>query len=170
MRFAFAYGSRFQPYTISIFFLGMHEVILSNTFRNILLAASALLLPNGWKLLDCVCSIFISAFSVKVLYAVLRTNARILLLSVPPGSEKEIQQVLLQILAMGGVLSYKDHRFWAHSPNQFVGSIHVHATNEANEQKIINDVSGLFLAIGFTHFTVQIEKDQFIRSGNTTAP
>ena len=96
----------------------------------------------------------------------LKDTGRILLLTVPTGLERNIQQVLLQILAMDGVKGYKSPRFWTHSMEVFTGSLHIQVTNETNEQGVIRQVNSLFSGIGFSHFVVQVEKDEFIMNKN----
>lgn len=57
---------------------------------------------------------------------------------------------------------YRNPRFWSHAPSVLTGSIHVQATEDANEQHVIRQVNQLFSSIGFTHFTTQLEKDEFV--------
>lgn len=73
-----------------------------------------------------------------------------------------MQQSVLQILTAEGVKGYRNARFWSHAPNVLTGSIHIQATEDANEQQVIRQVNQIFTSIGFTHFTTQLEKDEFV--------
>lgn len=112
---------------------------------------------------DPICSLVIATLIAKTALPLLKDTSRVLLLSVPSGLERNLQQVVLQLLAAEGVKGYKTLRFWTHSAPQFLaGSIHIQATMDANEQQILRYVNNLFSSIGFSHFTIQIEKDDFI--------
>lgn len=69
---------------------------------------------------------------------------------------------MLKILTFEGVKGYRNARFWSHAPSVLTGSIHVQATDDANEQQVIRQVNQLFMSLGFTHFTTQLEKDEFV--------
>lgn len=111
---------------------------------------------------DPICSLVIAVLIVVSSLPLLKDTARILLLTVPEGLERNLQQAVLQILAMEGVKGYKAPRFWTHAPHILTGSIHIQASLDANEQQIIRHVNNLFSSIGFSHFTTQVEKDEFI--------
>lgn len=87
----------------------------------------------------------------------------------PTGLEKNLQQAVLKILTTEGVKGYRNPRFWSHAPNVLTGSIHVQATEDANEQHVIRQVNQLFASIGFTHFTTQLEKDEFVAHKSSSA-
>lgn len=124
---------------------------------------SSILVNNfGFLIADPVCSIIIAVLIVISVAPLLTETSKILLLSVPSGLEKNLQQAVLQILTTEGVKGYRNARFWTHGPNLLTGSIHVQATEDANEQQVIRQVNLLFSSIGFTHFTTQLEKDEFI--------
>jgi zinc transporter 5/7 len=130
---------------------------------------SSLLIKHfGLLIADPICSIVIATLIVFSALPLAKDTARVLLLTLPVGLERNIQQSVLQILAMEGVKGYKVPRFWTHAPNILTGSIHIQATQDANEQQVIRLVNNLFSSIGFNHFTTQVEKDEFIaeRSSN----
>jgi len=81
--------------------------------------------------------------------------------------ERAIPQALLQILSMDGVKGYKNHRFWTHSPDVFTGSMHIQVTHDTSEQRIIRQANGIFCSLGFSHFTIQLEKDEFLARRNS---
>ena len=138
-------------------------LIVADTLGSIGLIISSLFMKNwGTVLLDPLCSLLIAALIMKSVIPLMKDNARILLLTVPIGMERNVQQALLQLLSMEGVKGYKNHRFWVHSPEVFTGSISIQVTQETNEQHLIRQAGTLFSSIGFTHFTIQVEKDEFI--------
>lgn len=124
---------------------------------------SSVLIKNYELLVaDPICSMIIATLIVVSVVPLLTETTKILLLSVPTGLEKNLQQAVLQILTTEGVKGYRNARFWTHAPNLLTGSIHVQATEDANEQHVIRQVNNLFNSIGFTHFTTQLEKDEFV--------
>jgi zinc transporter 5/7 len=141
----------------------MFMLIVADTLGSIGIILSCLFIENwGLLVLDPMVSLLIACLILRSVWPLMKDNARILLLTVPVGLERNVQQALLQLLSMEGVKGYKNHRFWVYSPEVYTGSIHIQVTQETNEQNLIRNSSSLFSSIGFTHFTVQVEKDEFI--------
>jgi len=142
--------------------------VLADTLGSIgVIVSSVLIKHNGLFIADPICSLVIATLIVISAVPLLKDTARVLLLTIPAGLERNIQQAVLQILAMEGVKGYKKPRFWTHAPNILTGSIHIQATQDANEQQVIRLVNNLFSSIGFNHFTTQVEKDDFIANRNS---
>ncbi|ODM87206.1 Zinc transporter 5 [Orchesella cincta] len=142
---------------------GVFLHILADTIGSIGVITSSILIHNyGLLVADPICSMIIATLIVISVVPLLKETSKMLLLAVPSGLEKNLQQTVLQILTTEGVKGYRNPRFWTHAPSVFTGSIHVQATEDANEQQVIRQVNNLFSSIGFTHFTTQLEKDEFI--------
>ncbi|CAL8121992.1 unnamed protein product [Orchesella dallaii] len=142
---------------------GVFLHILADLMGSIGVITSSLLIHNyGLLVADPICSMIIATLIVVSVLPLLKETSKMLLLAVPSGLEKNLQQTVLQILTTEGVKGYRNPRFWTHAPSVFTGSIHVQATEDANEQQVIRQVNNLFSSIGFTHFTTQLEKDEFI--------
>lgn len=130
------------------------------------IVSSLLIKHLGLLIADPICSLVIAALIARTAWPLMKDTGRLLLLSVPPGLERNLQQVVLQLLAADGVKGYKTLRFWNHAPQLLTGFIHIQATMDANEQELIRTVNNLFASIGFSHFTTQIEKDEFVARRN----
>ena len=61
-----------------------------------------------------------------------------------------------------GVLECKSPHFWGLTFVDFVGSLHIRAKNDANEQQIIAQAHAKFDPI-ISNFTAQVEKDHWDR-------
>lgn len=69
---------------------------------------------------------------------------------------------------LDGVLRYSDAHFWLHSSESIAGTLHIQVAPSANEQKVITMVTNfLKVELGVSTLTLQVEKEQFSRSGIT---
>ena len=56
--------------------------------------------------------------------------------------------LLLQLLAIEGIVSYRDEHFWRHSSKVICGTIHIQVKADVSEQKIVSQVGNLCGQIG----------------------
>ncbi|ODM94321.1 Zinc transporter 5 [Orchesella cincta] len=99
--------------------------ILADTIGSIGVITSSILIHNyGLLVADPICSMIIATLIVISVVPLLKETSKMLLLAVPSGLEKNLQQTVLQILTTEGVKGYRNPRFWTHAPSVFTGSIH----------------------------------------------
>jgi Co/Zn/Cd efflux system component len=80
--------------------------------------------------------------------------------------ETVIDRMIREASHFEGVLECKSAHFWGLTFTDYVGSVHIRAKNDANEQHIIGQAHAKFDPI-VTHFTAQVEKDHWDRLGAT---
>ncbi|XP_013792067.1 zinc transporter 5-like, partial [Limulus polyphemus] len=142
---------------------GVFLHILADTLGSVGVIVSSLLIQNfGFLIADPICSLFISVLIFLSVLPLLKHSALVLLLSTPTKLGKPIVDALNRVTNLEGVLSYRNHHFWQHSADLKVGSIHVQVRPDVSDQKIINQVTAIFKDIGFSNFTVQVEKEEYL--------
>jgi Co/Zn/Cd efflux system component len=72
--------------------------------------------------------------------------------------ETYIDRMVRDVSRIEGVLECKAPHFWGLTFTEYVGSLHIRARNDANEQHIIAQAHAKFDPV-VAHFTVQVEKD-----------
>jgi len=82
--------------------------------------------------------------------------------------ETVIARMIREASHFEGVLECKSPHFWGLTFTDYVGSLHVRAKNDANEQHIIAQVHAKFDPI-VGHFTVQVEKDHWDRVSSSAS-
>lgn len=75
-------------------------------------------------------------------------------------SETYIDKMVREVSHFEGVLDCKAPHFWGLTFTDYVGSLHIRAKNDANEQHIIQQAHAKFDPI-VGHFTAQVEKDHW---------
>ncbi|XP_044169985.1 zinc transporter 6-like isoform X2 [Acropora millepora] len=74
-------------------------------------------------------------------------------------------QILLQASTLDGVLEFRNEHFWTISFGRLAGSLHVRVRRDASEQMVLAHVTNK-LSNHVTHLTVQVFKDDWIRSSS----
>nr|CAD7256589.1 unnamed protein product [Timema shepardi] len=131
-----------------------------NTHRLLIVSVGGLIF--GWYVADPVCSIFIAVLIFLSVLPLLKHSALVLLLRTPRHIEEHIPQALNQVFAVEGIVSVGQPHFWQHSSKMCIGSLHIQASPIASEQNIIQQVNSIFKQLGFYHFIVQVEKQEFL--------
>ncbi|EAY01254.1 cation diffusion facilitator family transporter containing protein [Trichomonas vaginalis G3] len=75
-------------------------------------------------------------------------------------SETFIDKMVREVSHFEGVLDCKAPHFWGLTFTDYVGSLHIRAKNDANEQHIIQQAHAKFDPI-VGHFTAQVDKDHW---------
>ena len=68
-----------------------------------------------------------------------------------------------QVLAIDGVISYRDDHLWQQSPSSFVATLHVQILSTAPEQVVSMQINALLKELKLANLTVQIEKEVFFQ-------
>jgi Co/Zn/Cd efflux system component len=87
----------------------------------------------------------------------------------PRSGETVIDRMIREASHFEGVLECKSAHFWGLTFTDYVGSLHIRAKNDANEQHIIAQAHAKFDPV-LVNFTAQVEKDHWDRLGNLTVP
>lgn len=82
----------------------------------------------------------------------------------PRIGETVIDRMVREASHFEGVLECKSAHFWGLTFTDYIGSLHIRAKNDANEQHIITQAHSKFDPV-VTHFTAQVEKDHWDRLG-----
>lgn len=85
----------------------------------------------------------------------------------PRIGETVIDRMIREASHFEGVLECKSAHFWGLTFTDYVGSLHIRAKNDANEQHIISQAHAKFDPVLY-HFTAQIEKDHWDHLGGSS--
>ena len=88
------------------------------------------------------------------------TPEKLLEVTDPTVGETYIDRMVREVSHFEGVLECKAPHFWGLTFTDYVGSLHIRAKNDANEQHIIAQAHAKFDPV-VTHFTAQVEKDHW---------
>jgi zinc transporter 6 len=80
----------------------------------------------------------------------------------PRSGETVIDRMIREASHLEGVLECKSGHFWSLTFTDYIGSLHIRAKNDANEQHIIMQAHSKFDPI-ICNFTAQVEKDHWDR-------
>uniref|UniRef100_A0A8C5KCR6 Zinc transporter n=1 Tax=Jaculus jaculus TaxID=51337 RepID=A0A8C5KCR6_JACJA len=125
---------------------GVFLHVLADTLGSIGVIVSTVLIDQfGWFIADPLCSLFIAV---------------LIFLSVVPlikdACQGELQTALEKIKKkIEGLIFYRDSNFWRHS------TIHIQATSDVLEQRIVQQVAGILKEAGVNNLTVQVEKEAY---------
>lgn len=143
---------------------GVFLHVLADTLGSVGVIVSTLLIENfGWKIADPLCSVFIALLIFVSVIPLVKETSLILLLRTPEELQKHLALTLRKLLAIEGIVSYRDEHFWRHSSKVICGTIHIQVKPDASEQKIVSQVTSLFKEIGVGNITVQVEKEAFFQ-------
>ncbi|CAL1532421.1 unnamed protein product [Lymnaea stagnalis] len=141
---------------------GVFLHVLADTMGSVGVIVSTLLIENfGWNIADPICSLFIATMIFLSVIPLLKETAVILILRSPAEFEDSISNALHKITTIEGVLSYREPHFWSHTANKVLGMIHVQVWPQAQEQRIIAQVTSVFKDAGVTSINVQVEKQSY---------
>ncbi|KAI8774917.1 zinc transporter 5 [Biomphalaria glabrata] len=141
---------------------GVFLHVVADTLGSVGVIISTLLIENfGWNIADPICSLFIATMIFLSVIPLLKETAIILILRSPSELDEVISKALHKIKAIEGVLSYREPHFWSHTANKVIGMIHIQVSQQAQEQRIISQVSSIFKDAGVNSLTVQVEKQSY---------
>ncbi|KAK3097668.1 hypothetical protein FSP39_011932 [Pinctada imbricata] len=141
---------------------GVFLHVLADTLGSVGVIISSFLIENfGWNIADPICSLFIATMILLSVFPLLRDTSVILLLRSPLDMEKTLGDILQKIVAIDGVLTYRQPHIWNHTASKMIGTIHIHVSQGASEQKIIAQVTNIFKEFGINNVIVQVEKESY---------
>jgi hypothetical protein len=68
-----------------------------------------------------------------------------------------------QLLGVQGVVTYSNARFWQHTDDVVVGTVHVQVADSASESRIRSAVTAILRRAGIDEITVQVVKEEYYR-------
>lgn len=144
---------------------GVFLHILADTLGSVGVIVSSFLIDQfGLLIADPICSMFIAVLIFISVLPLLKHSSCILVLKTPMGlDDKHLSSALNKVLKVEGVLSYSKEHFWSHTDDVKVGTIHVQVSRDMSSHKILNKVNSIFKELGFHHFTVQVEKEEYFQ-------
>eukprot|EP01083_Nonionella_stella_P136365 414929_1 len=145
---------------------GIFLHILADTLGSVGVIVSSLLIHFfGWVMADAFCSMFIAALILVTVKPLLSESLTILLQQTPPSHSQAIRNELDSVVAMKGILGYREAHFWEFVPGRIIGTLHLQVSEDADQQAILKVVSARFAQhLGTTNLTVQLEKETFLQN------
>jgi len=138
---------------------GVYLHIIADTLGSVSVIISSLLIQFfGWTIADPICSFGMSVLIFVSVIPLIKSSATTLLQCTPPTLDEKLQNALKKIGSVDGVVSYAYPHFWKQSKDMIIGTLHVQIKSEANEQKILGEVSNLLKKKGVKNLTVQVMK------------
>ncbi|PVD20114.1 hypothetical protein C0Q70_20608 [Pomacea canaliculata] len=118
---------------------GVFLHVLADTMGSVGVIVSSLLIENfGWNIADPICSLFIATLILLSVIPLLKETTAILLLRTPTGMDTVLEEAFQKILAVDGVLSYRDPHIWNHTSTKVMATLHVQISSSAVEQRVIS--------------------------------
>jgi len=136
----------------------IHVVI--DAIGSIGVLVSTWLMSQGWLLADPVVAIGIVCLIIYNALPICNRTAKILLQTTPIIISDQLNKAVREASTVDGVLECYNEHFWTQCPKVYVGSLCVRIRSDADEQVVLTKVHDLFAPL-LTHFTVQIEKDDW---------
>lgn len=143
---------------------GVYLHVLADTLGSVGVIISSFLIQQfGWYIADPLCSMCMSVMIFLSVTPLLKHSSSVLLLRTPVDKEKQMNLVLQRILAIEGVISYRDDHLWQQSSSSFVATLHVQIMSNAPEQVISMQINSLLKEMKLANLTVQVEKEVFFQ-------
>ncbi|KAM4708727.1 proton-coupled zinc antiporter SLC30A5 [Discoglossus pictus] len=143
---------------------GVFLHVLADTLGSVGVIVSTILIRQfGWLIADPLCSLFISVLIFGSVIPLLKDACQVILLRIPPETEKGITMALEKISKTDGLISYRDPHFWRHSASVVAGTIHVQVMSDVVEQRIIQQVTSVLKDAGVNNLTIQVEKEAYFQ-------
>jgi len=139
--------------------IGLH--ILADTLGSVSVIISSLLILNyGRTIADPICSFGIAVLILVSVFPLLSNCAKALVQRTPEKFEKQLMKIEREVLSLEGVRGISNVHIWKQTGTNFVGTLHVQAANDANEQQICLQVAQFFKG-KIMDLTIQVEKERF---------
>ena len=138
---------------------GAYLHVLSDLLGSVgAVVAGVVVLATGWVLADPLISIGIGFLILNGAWRLVRESADILLEATP--SHIELSAVHDRLASLPGVSSVHDLHVWTLTSGVIAMSGHLVVRDPADNQRILEAAQGRLRALGITHVTVQMERDE----------
>jgi cation diffusion facilitator family transporter len=143
--------------------MGVYLHVLADALGSIGVIISSLMIKYwGWKLADPIASIIISGLILASVVPLLNVTVGPLLQRVPEGSEGKLRAACATLAKSSDIARIENVHFWKLRGDTTVGTLHVIARKEADEQKVLRRVQAQFKSLGVMQLTAQIERDDTV--------
>eukprot|EP00299_Pterocystis_sp_00344_P014219 c7035_g1_i1.p1 GENE.c7035_g1_i1~~c7035_g1_i1.p1 ORF type:complete len:401 (-),score=88.40 c7035_g1_i1:50-1252(-) len=137
---------------------GIFLHILADTLGSLGVIVSCLVIEWWkWYIIDPLCSLIISVLIVASVIPLLRQSAQTLLQRAPEYMEHSLEEALIDVKRVDGVVSCQRPHFWTFVNDEVVGTLHVSINESADPQVVLKNVSLLLANRGVRKTTVQVQ-------------
>jgi divalent metal cation (Fe/Co/Zn/Cd) transporter len=148
--------------------MGVYLHVLADALGSIGVIISSLMIKYwGWKLADPIASIIISGLILASVIPLLNVTVGPLLQRVPEGSEGKLRAACATLAKSPDIARIENVHFWKLRGETTVGTLHVIARKEADEQRVLRRVQAQFKSLGVSQLTAQIERDDTVFMATT---
>ena len=148
--------------------MGVYLHVLADALGSIGVIISSLMIKYwGWKLADPIASIIISGLILASVIPLLNVTVGPLLQRVPENSEGKLRAACATLAKSPDIARIENVHFWKLRGDMTVGTLHVIARKEADEQRVLRRVQAQFKALGVLQLTAQIERDDTVCMAQT---
>jgi len=138
---------------------GAYLHVLSDLLGSVgAVVAGVVVLATGWMLADPLISIGLGFLILNGAWRLVRESADILLEATP--SHIELSAVHDRLASLPGVSSVHDLHVWTLTSGVIAMSGHLVVRDPADNQRILETAQARMRALGITHVTVQMERDE----------
>lgn len=138
---------------------GMFLHILADTLGSVGVICSSICVEYlDWKAADPICSLFIAIMILMSVFPLLKSSAYILIQRSPEVLDNVLPSCLQKIQKIEGVEGYSEAHFWEQCTNNYIGTIKIHTSGSADEQKVRTQVVGILRRGGITQTTIEVAK------------
>jgi len=138
---------------------GVYLHILADTLGSVGVIISSLIIEKwGLTIADPICSFCISIMIVLGVIPLITGSGGTLLQCTPDEFEENQEKCLKKVMAIQGVIGYRNPHFWKQNKDIIIGTIHIQINNEASQQKVLQQITSLFKEKGVKNLTVEIER------------
>jgi zinc transporter 5/7 len=139
---------------------GVYLHVMADALGSVGVIISSLLIQwYGWHLADPVASIAISLLILGSVMPLITATIGPLLSRLPEEMEAGLAEALLSARRLPDVLSVFQVHFWKHHADVIVGTLHVTVTKEAEPQRVLRILRGIFTSAGVHDITIQISAE-----------
>ncbi|XP_068729375.1 zinc transporter 6-like [Montipora capricornis] len=131
----------------------------------LVITTDALISYNNSFVADSLCAIVAAFMMWATMLPLGICSGQILLQTCTADTMSQIDKCLREASTLDGVLEFRNEHFWTVSFGRLAGSLHVRIRRDASEQMVLAHVTNK-LSNHVTHLTVQVFKDDWIRSSS----
>jgi zinc transporter 5/7 len=138
---------------------GVFLHILADTLGSVgVIVSSVLIKYFGWMMADPLCSMMIAILISLSIWPLLMDSMSVLMQRTPREIEYELPIAYQRVCQLDGVNSVQDPHFWTLCSKNFVGSMRVLVTPQADASVVLSQTHGIFNQIGVKQLYVQLER------------
>lgn len=138
---------------------GVFLHILADTLGSVgVIVSSVLIKYFGWMMADPLCSMMIAILISLSIWPLLMDSMSVLMQRTPREIEYELPVAYQRVCQLDGVNSVQDPHFWTLCSKNFVGTMRVLVTPQADASVVLSQTHGIFNQIGVKQLYVQLER------------